>query len=325
MPSQKRVVPLHPHVTAVLREMGEDDPYVAIRIKAQGVVSQYHQTFGETPPFNMQAVASLQGLYSSEQAPQHSEDSEICPEADGRLVLKVNRDRPISRQRFSIGHEIGHTLFPEYHRKVQCRKAKDRVWADPDDLLESLCDAAASEILFPLPWFADRISQLPLSACNLAELAREYKASREATIRRFVELTTLSCSVVFLSWKLKPTQESQLKGDRKQSFMFGIDPIAEAETHRKLRVDYAIPSPAFKRERNKLIPPDKSIESDGPAYEAASQQRCVDGQCYLNLGPLHGTFMVHAIPVFTRDDEVGPDGECDVALVIQPLPTPTLG
>lgn len=317
MAKQDDVAALHTHVAAILRETGEDDPYVAVRLKARAVIAQYHQMFGEKPPFNMEAMASLQGLRSSHQAPQHSDDSEICPEADGRLVLKVNRDRPVSRQRFSIGHEVGHTLFPEFHRSVQCRKAKDRAWANPDDLLESLCDAAASEILFPLPWFSDRIARLSPGAHVLAELAREYKASREATIRRFVELTPLSCAVVFLSWKLKPTQESRLKSDRKQSFMFGIDPVAEAESRRKLRVDYAVLSPAFQQQRNTHIPRDKSIESDGPAYEAASRQQCVDGECYLNLGPLHDTFTVHAVPVFTRDDELGPNGECDVALVIR--------
>jgi len=317
MAKADRVPQLHPHVLAVMRETGEDDPYVAIRAKARALVQQYSATFPEPPPFNMELFASFCGLRPSRHAPQHSNDSEICPEADGRLVLKVNRDRPLSRQRFSIGHEVGHTLFPEFHRKVQCRKAKDRAWADPDDLIESLCDAAASEILFPLPWFADRIAGFPLSACALAELAREYKASREATIRRFVELTSLSCAVVFLSWKLKPTQESQSRSDRHQSFMFGIDPVAEAESRRKLRVDYAIPSQAFREQRKKHIPPDKSIESDGPPYEAAVQQRCVDGECYLNLGPLHGTFTVHAVPVFTRDDELGPNGECDVAIVIR--------
>lgn len=317
MSKQQLQTPLHPHVAAILRETGEDDPYTAIRIKARAVVARYHQVFGEAPPFNMEALASFRSLRASKAAPTHSEDSEICPEADGRLVLKVNRDRPLSRQRFSIGHEIGHTLFPEFQQSGHCRKAKDRAWANPDDLIESLCDAAASEILFPLPWFADRIAQLSLSACALAELAREYKASREATVRRFAELTPLPCAVVFLSWKLKPTQESQLKSDRKQSFMFGIDPAADAETRRKLRVDYAIPSEAFQKQRKKHIPPDKSIESEGPAYDAASQQRCVDGECYLNLGPLNGTFTVHAVPVFTRDDELGPNGECDVAIVIR--------
>src|SRR5262245_25195105 len=142
-------------IQAVMDETGEDDPFLAVRVKARSVLQAFHAYFGSEPPFNLSALASFRDLHESADAPRFSEDSEIAPEADGRVVLRVNRDRPLTRQRFSIGHEVGHTLFPEYQLAVRCRKGADRDWADPDDLLETLCDVAASELLFPVPWFQD--------------------------------------------------------------------------------------------------------------------------------------------------------------------------
>ena len=83
----------------------------------------------------------------------HSPDAELQPDGKGGVLLRLNRDRPLTRQRFSVGHEITHTFFPGYAAKVQCRKPKSRDWSDPEDVLEVLCDIGASELVFPLPWF----------------------------------------------------------------------------------------------------------------------------------------------------------------------------
>lgn len=318
MPSNYRGLKLHEHVVAVMDETGAGDPFGAVRMKAHSVVEQYHQTFSEEPPFNMQAVASLRGLRLSDDDPRFSPDSEIAPETDGSVVLRVNKSRPFSRQRFSISHEIGHTLFPDYQLAVRCRKANDRTWADPNDLLETLCDVAATEFMFPHPWFDKRMEAIKPSASTIANLAREFQASREATTRRYVELNPQPFAVVFLSWKLKPKQQSQLKRDRNQIFLFDEDPVADADSKRKLRVDHAILNELFQRRCGTHIPKDKSVESLGPIYEAAAEQRCVDGDSYLDLGPVHGKFIIHTIPIYTSADQLGPNGECSVAAAIRP-------
>jgi len=310
----------HPHIAAILRETGEDDPYIAIRAKARALVAEYHGTIGEVPPFNMDAFASLRGLARSADAPKHSDDSEIAPEADGRVVLRVNRDRPRSRQRFSIGHEIGHTLFPDFHHTGHCRKGKDRNWANSDDLIESLCDVAASELLFPHPWFHDRIRDMTISAAALATLATDYQASRDATVRRFVEISADPIAAVFFSWKLKPTEEKQLLRDRRQKSMFDRNLVAEAEANRKLRVDYAILSETFEDRCISHIPRDKSIPSEGPIHDASIHQVCTDGQLPLDLGSIRGTFTAHTLPIYTPEDTVGPTGGCSVVVVIRPVP-----
>ena len=318
MPRWQPGATLHPHIIAIMRETGEDDPFSAVRLKARTVLREYHQVFGGMPPFNIHALASMRGLRHVEETPRFSQDSEIAPEADGCVVLRVNPSRPPTRQRFSIAHEVGHTLFPEYQLRLRSRKGETHPEADPNDLLETLCDVAAAEFIFPEPWFADRARSLTLDAASVATLACEYQASRDATVRRFVEVRTEPLAAVFLSWKLKPTEERQLARDRNQRFMFDEDPVADAGARRKLRVDYAIINDAFASQFTAHIPRDKSIPSDGPIHDASTAQTGVDGLCHLDLGNLRGDFATHTLPIYTAEDCLGPTGGCSVVAIIHP-------
>jgi hypothetical protein len=316
MPSSHRRSSLHPHVLAVMGETEEDDPFAAVRHKARSAASHFYETFREPPPFNMRALASLRGLHWSDDDPRYSADSEIAPEADGRVVLRINKSRPVSRQRFSIGHEVGHTLFPEYQLSVRCRKAIERSWADADDLLETLCDVAASELMFPAPWFHDRVGSVALSAESIALLAADYQASRDATVRRLVELYPKALAAVFFSWKLKPKEKKAIKQNRNAIPLFADMPFELPEP--MLRVDYAILNGAFESECGAHIPKDKSIPSDGPIHAASISQSMQDGVCTLDLGPVRGCFVANVLPVFTAEDSIGPNSGCSVVAVLSP-------
>lgn len=296
-------------------ETGEDDPFDAVRARARHVAEEFFDLFQEEPPFNLKALASLRGLHWSDDDPRFSLDSEISPEGDGRVVLRVNKSRPETRQRFSIGHEIGHTLFPDYQLAVRCRKAVERNWADSDDLLETLCDVAASELMFPNPWFGDRISSMTISAVSVAQLSGDYQASRDATVRRLVESHAEPLAAVFFSWKLKPTEHRLASRNRRQKPLFD-DPLPMPLP--MLRVDYAILNAAFDRECVGHIPKDKSIPADGPIYEASITQSLQDGRCDLDLGTLHGRFSVHVLPIFTSEQATGPNGGCSVVTILRP-------
>ncbi|REJ87279.1 MAG: ImmA/IrrE family metallo-endopeptidase [Planctomycetota bacterium] len=317
MPRQLTKSELHEHIVAVMHEMGEEDPFEAVRSKARSVIDSYHHTLGEEPPFNMQAVASFRGLHWSDDDPRFSPDSEIAPEADGRVVLRVNKDRPLCRQRFSISHEIGHTLFPDYHLAVRCRKADDRSWADPDDLLETLCDTAASEIMFPIPWFVERIRMMEFSAGALAELADDYEASREATVRRFVELHEQPLAAVFFSWKLKPVERREIKARARTKPLFPGMELPQPTP--LLRVDYRIANDAFDSRCSDFIPKDKSVPNEGPIYDASMKQTPQDGAQRLDFGRLDRRFQIHALPIYTDENDVGPDGGSSVVAILNPL------
>ncbi|PHQ35011.1 ImmA/IrrE family metallo-endopeptidase [Rhodopirellula bahusiensis] len=316
MPPRYRRSDLHEHIVAILDETGADDPYEAVRIKARAVVAEYHETFVEEPPFNVKAAASLRGLHWSDDDPRFSPDSEIAPEADGRVVLRVNKTRPLTRQRFSICHEIGHTLFPDYQLEVRCRKGTEKTFADPKDLLETLCDVAASELMFPTPWFLSRIDAMAVSATELATLADDYQGSREATVRRFVELHTEPLAAVYFSWKLKPTEQRELKARSKTKPLFA-DMVPQPPPL-KMRVDYGIANSPFAERYRDFFPPDKSVPDEGPIVQASKTQTPQDGVQKLDFGRLSKRFTISALPIFTTEDALGPDEGCSVVAVLQP-------
>ncbi len=316
MPLPRNSNDLNEQVFSVMREMDCDDPVLAVRMKARQLIGQFETILGD-PPFNMRLFSSLRDLVWSDDDPRFSNDSEIAPESDGRVVLRVNKSMPITRQRFSIGHEIGHTLFPEYNTTVRCRKGHSEIWANSDDLLESLCDVAASEFLFPLKRFGDQVRNLDFSASEIARLASEFEASREATVRRLVELHESPLAGVFLSWKNKPVEKSLIERERNQLRLFADDPFNPPDE--KLRVDYAIVNAAFRSVFSGLIPPAKSIESEGPIFQASATQSCQDGTCMLDFNTVKGEFRINAMPVYTQENELGSRGGCSVVAILRPV------
>jgi hypothetical protein len=315
MAKSKTRLALDEQITAILDETGEDDPREAIRAKARELVTDFHATFGDMPPFKMDVLASFRGIRPSSEPPAHSPDAELQPDGKGGVLLRLNRNRPFTRQRFSVGHEITHTFFPGYEQKVQCRKPKMRDWSEPEDVLEHLCDIGSSELLFPLPWFEAAATELAMTADGIARLAEQYQASPEATIRRLLDLSKEPMAAVFFRWKLKPAQHRKGIGRKDQLNLFGVDPEEEARALMKLRVEYALPGGGFAPH----IPQDKSIDSVGVIFEASTGNCCRDGEEVLDLGPCRERFRISAIPVFTDDDMLGPKGEKAVVAVLRPV------
>lgn len=302
-------------VAALLEQTGERDPKLAIRAKVRELIEVYRTSFGDPEiPLRLDQFASLRGIGLSDEAPAFSPDAELVPDGRGGVVMRVNQDRPLTRRRFSIGHEITHTFFPGYEHKVQCRTdARHRDGSKAADMIESLCDVGASEFLFPFPWFPEDAGKVR-TAEELLELAGRYKGSPEATIRRFAEISNENLAAVFFIWKLKPTQKREIGGPS----LWGASPDEQTRDLLKLRVEYTIPSAAFQADCI-FIPDDKSVENEGPIYEAASRNTCSDGEAVLDFGTLRGRCRVMAIPLYTRDEHRGPNGERAVVAVIEPV------
>lgn len=308
----------HALIEELVRTTGAADAVEAVRAKARGVISSYVATFGEpNMPMNVDVLASMIGIRRSPDAPVHSNDAELVPDEAGGVMMRVNSDRPETRQRFSVAHEISHTFFPGYSSKKWCRTdGRFRKRSDPSEYLEMLCDIGAAELLFPQPWFSHDCAAAK-DATSLFILAATYNASREATLRRYAEIATEPLAAVFFCWKLKPRQKATV-GNNRQSNAFGISPEEERRAALRLRIEYAIPSPAF-REAGYYLPVDKSVVSDGPLYHAATHGQPANGECFLELGQAAGRYDVAALPLWTPPEERGPAGENAVAAIIRPL------
>ncbi|MFN3149861.1 ImmA/IrrE family metallo-endopeptidase [Bremerella sp.] len=268
------------------------------------------------PSVNVEALASFRSIKLVPEPPSFSEDAELVPNPDGRVRMRVNRDRPATRQRFSIGHEVGHTLFPGYETQVQCRKPRTRDWHDPSDVLEYLCDVASSEFLLPLERFQADLYAEKVSAERLLLLAGRYNASPEATIRRFIDLADGPTAAVFFRWKHKPADgvRNSMPGQR------NLAGIVTRQPQRKLRVEYAVCNVAFASLRYH-IPKHKSVTEESVIFQAATTGICMDaGREHLDLGAFSGWFRIHALPIYTQESHVGPEGGSSVIAILQPVP-----
>jgi hypothetical protein len=302
-------------IELLVRSTGAASPMEAVRLKARAAVQQFCEVFGEPEmPINIEALASLLGISLSNDAPTHSHDAELVPLEDGRVTMRVNSDRPETRKRFSIGHEISHTFFPHYKSKVWCRTdARFRHRSNPDDFLEMLCDIGASELVMPLPWFVQD-AEIVRTGEALVELAKKYTASPEATLRRFAETNDRPVLAAFFSWRLKPAEKKRLRHPDQQSLFGSSD---EEGPSKKLRLDYSIPSPTA-TDTGYYLPPHKSVEGANPICDAAAGTPC-EGECFLDLGPAAGRYQVIAVPVWTADEDLGPNGENAVGALLEPL------
>ena len=107
-----------------------------------------------------------------------------------------------------------------------------------------LCDVGAAELVFPRRWFV-RDAAAVASAADLLLLAasvhRVPPGDRRDGTRN---CTPDAVAAVFLSWKLKPTQEAVV-GREESRGLFGITAAEEIRDALKLRIDYAIPSESF--------------------------------------------------------------------------------
>jgi hypothetical protein len=130
----------------------------------------------------MADLASLRQLKVDEQATLR-DDQDACV-VPGRVLL--NRRKPSVRRRYSLAHEIVHTLFPDYEDEVRRLGALWRREGD-DSELERLCQVGAAELLFPIAEFTARVERMGLSLSTVLVLAREFDASAEAAARRGVE------------------------------------------------------------------------------------------------------------------------------------------
>jgi len=297
---------------------GMNSPEEAIRAKARELIHSYELTFGPPEmPIDVNVLSSLKGIHPSDDLPIQSPDAELVPRSEGGVEIRVHPNRPETRKRFSIAHEISHTFFPEFEQKTWCRTdARYRYRKDPGQYLEMLCDIGAAELLFPQPWFSDDANQVT-NALGLVTLADTYHGSREATLRRYAELSTDPVAAVYFTWKLKPVQKGVVD-NKDQANLFGISHEEQVRDALQLRIDYSIASPRFSG-LGHYLPPNKSIESIGPIFEASATASCCDAECHLDFGPASGTYAVMAIPLPTDRDQRGPNDEFSVAAIVRPI------
>jgi Zn-dependent peptidase ImmA (M78 family) len=156
---------------------------------------------GLEPPIDPAIVASYLGVARVETDDLDVAGCLVCQRMT--LIIKVRRDDPAARRRFTICHECCHTFFPGFARQTQFR-CNPRIEDERARSLEQLCDAGASELLLPRRHFERDLAKMPFGVEGVSELAAQYEASLEATGHRVVIVSSEPILLTILEVANKP-------------------------------------------------------------------------------------------------------------------------
>ena len=199
----------HGHWTnrSVLMLAGDDNPIDVITQKARTLIFDAIQDGWSGPPFDPFTLAAYLKIGV---VPREDIADARTVASGSQLRIEFNPNRPRSRVRYSIFHEIAHTLFSDCKEFVRNRLAHEEMQGD-DWQLEMLCNMAASELLMP-------IGSLPtleaerLTIDSILELRKKYEASTEAILLRAVRITHEPC-VVFTASRRECDGKTQYQVD----------------------------------------------------------------------------------------------------------------
>lgn len=202
---------------SVIRLAGANDPIEVMQKKAREIVLNAIQEGWAGPPFDPFELAEHLSVPITPR--EDIRDARTIPVGGRGLRIEFNPNKPRGRMRFSVAHEIGHTLFPDCAETIRTRGLTER---EDSWQLELLCNLAAAEILMPIG-AAVGLEREPVRIDNVLRLQREYDVSTEAICLRIIKLTAEPCTL-FAATRTSPVLSS----------------VANC------RIDYSVPSRATK-------------------------------------------------------------------------------
>ena len=242
------------------------DPVSTIQTKARQMVMEGSELGWQGPPYDPFQLAEL--LDISVLPNDAVADARIVPITEG-LRIEFNPNRPHGRVRYSVAHEIAHTLFPDCDEMVRNRTPsvdlRDDTWQ-----LELLCNIGASELLMPTGYTDLENERIDID--NLLRLRGEFDVSTEAILLRMAKLTSRPCTVF----------AAAREGMRGASPGFRIDYSVPSRTW-----DVGIP-PIFRVDSSAVLAECTAIGFTAKGTESwASQLPAFDVQC-VGIPPFPG-------------------------------------
>ena len=195
---------------------------------------------------------------------------------DFEYLIQVNSADATVRRNFSVCHEIGHTLMPNFSGfSLPHHDAQTMRWDDVREE-EFLCDVAAAELLMPHQEFIPQLRDCGMRVETIQELAEEFGASLEATAVNIVRAGIEDVAVIVweMGWSKQQIQEMSTPSLWGQEENLG-DPI------KAYRIKFA----ASTGELNAYhFPRNKSIDENSLIYQAAEADLSICGMQALPVG-----------------------------------------
>ena len=178
-------------VKRLIAKTPQADPVAVILNRARHLALRAMDDGWDGPPFDPLELAEYLNLSVT---PNESvREARTVPSRGKGFAIEYNPNRPPARVRYSVAHEIAHTLFPDCRLRVRHRGHHERTTSDSWQL-EALCNIAAAELLMPVGSLMS-IQQSPLSIDQLVTLRQQFQVSMEAMLIRTAHLTTSPVSM----------------------------------------------------------------------------------------------------------------------------------
>jgi Zn-dependent peptidase ImmA (M78 family) len=188
------------------------------------------------------------------------------------LRIFLNSTDRSTVQQFTLAHEFMEMLFLALKDGAADNWMSDQLFEDLQKCKESLCDVGAAELLMPLPFFREFVSQFPISFTWVQEIATRCQLSLMAILRRIVETSLSPLAMIIWCYKRKPKERRDLP--------------------KKMRVERWFLSPDLKC----YIPHGKSVPPASSIYRAFFEKRVIADFEEINLKGIHGHYFIEAFP-----------------------------
>jgi hypothetical protein len=176
---------------SVIKFAEKGDPVATVQERARAIVLEAMEEGWSGPPFDILDLAKRRGIELSPRGDVL--DARTIPSEKGKALIEFNPNRPPRRVRFSVAHELAHTLFPDWDRRVRNRLTHEEMKGD-DWQLEMLCNLAAGEMLMPIGSFKD-LGKEDFTIDLLLDLRKKFEVSAEAVFLRVAHVTEKPCVV----------------------------------------------------------------------------------------------------------------------------------
>lgn len=238
-----------PDANELVQRMGLEDPVEAITMVVRNLIDEAGLT---GPPADLEILASYRDVIKIQTCKMDSA-GRLVPRQDGKWIIYINDSHSSEKQRFTIAHEIAHTLLPTYTGQ----------YIDDDDTgrfsigdsegqeKEYLCDAGGAALLLDARWLRTFINDRPIDLNLLNSAARVFQASLHATMLQLVKIAAEPIAFVIWESEVTPTPY----GWNHYSSQLSVSSVARSET---------FPSDCY-------IPVGTSIPEDSPVFQAIQE------------------------------------------------------
>lgn len=177
-------------------------------IKPKEIVAEiFRQNPCMSLPIPLEQIAKAAGIVEIRQQPLESLEGALVAnteKTEGAILVNSN-SLPIQRQRFTIGHELGHFMLPKHNYHMECL-SKDLHMSSynsnygltASQRIEMEANEFAAELLMPQQYFTTHPNCPQIPNCtDITSLAERFGVSFKASIYRYQDLCRFPLGVVF--------------------------------------------------------------------------------------------------------------------------------